>query len=416
MPDPLAESISRLQDVEPRSLDNRELGDMLRELARLRAQLDAVELRAILEFDQRRACTHDGMVSTKAWLAHHTGAARQVAGSRVNLAKKLRRLPLMVAALATGDVTEAHARSLCRTLTTRTYHSSARDEAMLVARAIELEADDFDIVISRWLYLADDDGPDPGCERPSELHVSPLLDGRLRVDGELDLDDGVDVRAELEALYDELWHQDQQADDSDPLKHRTSSQRYAAALVEMARRSSAVGDRDSDPDDGQPVTIRRRPRMKQILVVADVNALLGDRSALAALDDGTPIPQRVLQQWSCDSAIGRILMKGPSLPLDVGTITYTATDGQRRALIARDRGCIVPGCKRKPRWCEAHHVNPWPNGPTNMGNLVLLCHRHHKQVHAKIVGLEPAGTPGRWTVTRPDGSPLLERPPPALVA
>ena len=214
--------------------------------------------------------------------AHHTGVARWVAGSRVNLAKKLRRLPLMLAALEAGHATEAHARSLCRTLTPRTYHSSARDEALLVSNAVKLEADDFDLLITRWLHL-NDDGPAPGCEHPSDFHVSPLLDGRLRLDGHLDFDDGVEVRAELEALYDELWHQDQAADESDPLKHRTSSQRYAAALVEMARRSDAAGDRDVDPDDDQPVTIRRRPRMKQIIVAArNVDALNGDRAAVAA--------------------------------------------------------------------------------------------------------------------------------------
>jgi len=332
------------------------------------------------------------------------------------LAKKLRRLPLMLAALEAGHVSDAHARSLCRTLTPRTYHASARDEAMLVAKAIELEADDFDLLVTSWLHVNDEDGPDPGTEHPSELHVSPLLDGRVRVDGHLDLEDGVEFRAELEALYDELWHQDQAADDSDPLKHRSSSERYAAALVEMARRSSAAGDRDDGPDDGPPVTIRRRPRMKQILVVADIDAITGDRRGSAVLDDGTPIPQRVLQQWACDSAIGRILMKGSSTPFDLGTITYTATDGQRRILAARDGGCMVPGCKRKARWCQAHHVIPWPQGMTNINNLVLLCHRHHKQVHAKIIRLEPSGMPGQWVVTDRNGTPLLVRPPPVLVA
>ena len=80
-------------------------------------------------------------------------------------------------------------------------------------------------------------------------------------------------------------------------------------------------------------------------------------------------------------------MSRRSIPIDVGSITYTATDGQRRALVARDRGCIIAGCKRKPRWCEAHHVVPWPRGPTNLDNLVLLCKRHHKHIHAGIITL-----------------------------
>src|SRR3712207_8689431 len=45
--------------------------------------------------------------------------------------------------------------------------------------------------------------------------------------------------------------------------------------------------------------------------------------------------------------------------------------------------------KRKPRWCEAHHVVPWPKGPTDLANLVLLCARDRKSTrlnssHANI--------------------------------
>jgi hypothetical protein len=282
----------------------------------------------------------------------------------------------------------------------------ARDEHMLVDQAIALDADDFDQVVTRWLFLNDPDGPDPGRERPSELRTSPLLAGRTRVDGDLDLEDSAELLAELAALYDELWHADQAADDSDPLKQRTYAQRNAAALVEMARRSSAAGDRDTDPDSSGA-----GPRRPQLLAVVDLDALAGQLSGRADLDDGTPLPQAILQRWMCDSAIGRVVMAGPSVPIDLGHLTYTPSAAQRRALIARDRGCIVPGCKRKPRWCDAHHVNRWPDGPTDLANLALLCKRHHKHIHTGIIKLVADPT-GRWTVTRPDGTPLRERPPP----
>jgi hypothetical protein len=115
--------------------------------------------------------------------------------------------------------------------------------------------------------------------------------------------------------------------------------------------------------------------------------------------------------------MGRVVMKGRSIPFDLGQVTYTPSPGQRRALLARDKGCIVPGCKRKARWCEPHHVVPWPNGPTDLRNLVLLCKRHHKQTHAKIIKLVPGDTEGRWIVVRSKGdTPLLERRPPPVLA
>jgi hypothetical protein len=293
----------------------------------------------------------------------------------------------------------------------RTLEAFLRDEAMLVEQATLLEVDDFEKVVTRWLQLNDENGPDPRGDRPSEWHTSPMLEGRSRVDGELDLEDSAEYLAELDALYDELWHADQAADLTDPNKFRTPAQRRAAAQLEMARRSSAAGDRDSDPVD-ESAPRKRGPRKPQLIAIVDVDALAGDPTGHATLDNGVLLPLTTLERWACDSGIGRVVMKGKSLPLDVGQIVYTATDGQRRVLAARDKGCIVPGCKRKSRWCEAHHVVPWPVGPTNIRNLVLLCKRHHKMVHAKLITLVHDDEAGRWVIVRPDGTPLRQRPPP----
>ena len=399
----------------PCTLDVDALKATLVELGRARARLDAAEAAVIAEFDSRGCCVTDGMVSTRAWLGHHTGVARAVAGGRVRLAKRLRRMPLMADALADGLVTDGHARSLARCLTPRTLEAFACDESVLVDQAVGLEADDFDRVVTRWLFLNDPDGPDPGSGRPSELRTSPLLAGRTRVDGELDVEDSAELLAELDVIYDELWRADQAADDSDPDKTRTHAQRNAAALVEMARRSSAAGDRDSDePDDSRPVG--GRPRRPQLIAIVDLDALAGRLSGRADLEDGTPLPQAILQRWMCDCSIGRVVMAGRSTPIDLGSVTYTPSAAQRRALIARDRGCIVPGCQRKPRWCDAHHVTPWPAGPTDMANLVLLCKRHHKQIHTGTIKLQHDDETGRWIATRPDGTVLRQRPPPYVAA
>jgi hypothetical protein len=110
-------------------------------------------------------------------------------------------------------------------------------------------------------------------------------------------------------------------------------------------------------------------------------------------------------------------MLGGSVPFDLGKLTYTASDGQRRVLNVRDRGCVVPGCKRKARWCDAHHVVPWPTGPTNINNLVLLCRRHHQQVHQGIIKFLWNEPDQRWQLVRGhDHTPLHQRPPPQLEA
>jgi hypothetical protein len=412
MPTSTGRSIDALVAVDPRALDAAPLRQHLVELAAARARLAAAEADAVAEFDARTGYVDDGMVNARSWLAHHTSVPRAFAGGLVLLAKRLRRMPQMAEALAAGSVTEAHARSLGRCLTLRTIAAFERDEAFLVAKAVALEADDFDIVVTRWLILNDEDGPDPGTERPSEFRASGMLAGRTRLDGELDMEDSAEFLAELHARYDELWREDQAAGDDDPLRARSHPQRMAASLVEMARRSSAA----DDTDESATSSPARAPRRPQFVVVADVEALAGARSGTAELEDGTPVPQSTLQRWLCDSTIGRVVMAGGVLPVDLGRLTYTASPAQRRALIARDRGCIIPGCKRRARWCDAHHVEPYPSGPTDLSNLVLLCKRHHKQVHAGTIQLLPGDMGAGWLVTRRDGTPLFRRPPPALAA
>ena len=397
---PVLDSIATLLDDDPRPLDNDELKARVRDLVAAQARVQAAVLAAVVEFDHRNLAVTDGQTDTRAWIAHHTGTARKTAGATIWLAKRIRYMPAFHTAMADGAITAQHARVMATAINPRTLDAYVRDETMLVGHAIHLEVDDFVHAVARWVFLADPDGPDPGTEKPSRLHVSPMLDGRHRVDGELDLHDSVEFLAELEARYDELWHEDHSDTATETERNRTRSQRYAAAAVEMARRSSAA------TDEGPAA---RKP---QIIAIVDVPALEGDPEGLAELDDGTPVTQQLLSQWLCDCTLARVVLAGRSIVLDSGFLIYTPSPGQRRALTARDRGCIVPGCRRKARWCQAHHVNPFPNGPTNLNNLVLLCHRHHKHVHRKLITITQGPVPGTFTITRPDGTQLYERPPP----
>lgn len=399
--------------IDPAALDDLELKDLLCQLARSRAGIDALEGAAIAEMDRRGCYLTDGAVNTRVWLAHHTGVPRAIAGARVRLAKRLVRMPVMAQALAAGEVTEAHARSLGRGLTPRTLEAFARDEPMLADEARALDADLFDHVVTRWLAVNDQDGPEPR-DPTSALRASRTFGGRVRIDGDLDADDGADFLAELDALYDVLWQEDQAADESDPCKHRTPAERNAAALVEMGRRSSAThADDEADEADPGPGSAPRggRPRRRQLIAVVDIDQHAEGLPATGTLDDGSILPRSTIERWLCDCVIGRVLLRGRSRVLDLGHVTYTPSAAQRRALVARDRGCIIDGCDRRPRWCDAHHVMPFPEGATDLRNLVLLCSRHHKQVHAGIIKL--LWVDDQWLAHRPDGTRLQRRQPSA---
>jgi HNH endonuclease len=79
-----------------------------------------------------------------------------------------------------------------------------------------------------------------------------------------------------------------------------------------------------------------------------------------------------------------VIVDGESEVLDVGRAQRNHTPAQWRALVARDRGCVEPGCDRAPGWCDVHHRHPWDDGgETNIENLELRCRRHHRKAHAE---------------------------------
>jgi hypothetical protein len=120
----------------------------------------------------------------------------------------------------------------------------------------------------------------------------------------------------------------------------------------------------------------------------------------------------VARRIACDASISRIVMGPRSEPLDVGRRTPVVPAGLRRAVVARDGLCRFPGCDRLDVWCDAHHVVHWADGGvTALGNLVLLCRRHHRMVHGSD-GFGLSMENGEPVFRRPDGSVLEDRAPP----
>jgi hypothetical protein len=95
-----------------------------------------------------------------------------------------------------------------------------------------------------------------------------------------------------------------------------------------------------------------------------------------------PISSKTVERLACDSSIARVLLDSESVVIEVGRSKRVVSGPARRALGARDGHCRWPGCDRPASWSAAHHVVHWiQGGSTNLDNLVLLCHRHHRMVH-----------------------------------
>ena len=109
-------------------------------------------------------------------------------------------------------------------------------------------------------------------------------------------------------------------------------------------------------------------------------------------DTGTELSASVLRRIACDAMIIPAVMGSQSEVLDVGRASRSIPPAIRRALIARDGGCVWPGCGVAPIGCDGHHLMHWVDlGPTSLANLALLCRTHHKFLHQHNLGLLPPG-------------------------
>ena len=88
----------------------------------------------------------------------------------------------------------------------------------------------------------------------------------------------------------------------------------------------------------------------------------------------------------------------------------------RRAVLARDDGCVIDGCTNTHR-LEVHHVVPRSQGGTHKAdNLATLCwYHHHVAVHRNGLQLDPRSPPYKRRLTR-TRSARRKHPPPQLRA
>ena len=138
-----------------------------------------------------------------------------------------------------------------------------------------------------------------------------------------------------------------------------------------------------------------------------------DQPGQSVLEGGTHVSSETSQRLACDAT--RVVMRhdGEGRLLEIGARTRTIPPALRRALHHRDQGCRFPGCGLP--FTQGHHLRHWAHGgPTTLSNLALLCRRHHRAVHEE--GYQVARLPdGAFQFRRPDGRPLPEVPPPAMV-
>jgi hypothetical protein len=131
-------------------------------------------------------------------------------------------------------------------------------------------------------------------------------------------------------------------------------------------------------ETSETVTPHRRPL--SINVTIDLPTLLGLAENPGHLSGYGAIPASIARELASDASWKRFITEPQTGNLlDLGREKYEPPQNLKDFLIARDRTCRFPGCRRSALLSDLDHARSWDSGgETSPENLGALCRRHHR--------------------------------------
>jgi len=378
-----------LSMLDPSALSDAGRIDVLIALERQIAWLTAAQQYVLASLDGR-ALDWQGKQAID-YTQEQVGAALRLspghAADRLSVGRTLvDRLPKTLAMLDRGEITYLHARRLAEAVVPFDAKTTAKIEDRVLTRAADQTVGQLCASVRRAVIAAD---PHRAEERRAEAIAQRCVVITAQPDGVAEL--CALLPAEGAALIKTVL--DSLASVKTSGETRTMDQRRADCLVDVFAR--VLGDPDLPEQHGH------RPAI-QVTVAA--STLLGCDELPAHLDGHGPITADTARRIASDkSGTWRRILTDPTTGqvLDYGRKTYRPPANLRDVVLARDRTCVFPHCRRPARSCELDHGEDWCTGGTTCEhNLHPLCTRHHHTKHN-------AG----WTIQhRDDGSYLWTNP------
>ncbi|MDP9235306.1 MAG: HNH endonuclease, partial [Actinomycetota bacterium] len=292
------------------------------------------------------------------WLAGHVGVTVSEGLRWTTAAHALEHLPVIAAAFETGVLSLDKVLQLARFATPDTEKDLLKWAKRASVNAIWHRAD---------LANRPPDKVTRAAYRERYLWWSWYDDGtRVGIDAMLPADSGHAVITAIQGIAASLPRE--------PAEDAGFEQRCADALVALATAPSQESEARTE-----------------VVLSADLRALGSDDSG-CEFETGPVIHPEIARRISCDCRLRAVLRDPLGRAVGIGRRSRNVPGWLLRELYARDHGCCFPGCGTR-RFTAAHHIVHWGRGgPTELGNLVLVCSFHHKLVHE-----------GGWRVTLRDG-------------
>jgi hypothetical protein len=330
------------------------LNEIAAEMVSIRREIDERELdfcrlaAALAEFN----CWDHGGDTAIEWITFECKMTRNAAADCIAVGERLSQIPESIQAMRAGEIGFAHMPVMARTAKAV---GDAFDERVLLKKARDCSAGKFYYKAQQYRHSV---LPKAYAEEQAEpaqrnrLSMSTAKDGCFFIEGQFDPISGAAVRGALEPLARPSGEHDD----------RDYERRMADALVEIVTHGGKQN--------------------VQLQVTSSIETLLSLVGAQGAeMEFSLPVSSKTVERWACDCSVTRVLMQD-SVVIDVGRAKRVISGPTRRALNARDGHCVWPGCDRPASWSAGHHLVHWIHGGTSdLPNLALLCHRHHRMVH-----------------------------------
>ena len=377
---PCAQTMLQLEEIDPFTLSPCDRIDYLAALERQDGWLYALKQRAITAVAGLSPSQGDGPlagvdeieredVSTALRLAPAT------AQSRIDIARTLvNNLPQTCSALATGEISSAHATVIARE-TAMAIRDGAAESTIFLIEERALAYAEFhtpgqvaNMVRTEIAKLAPEEFEESVAKAQSLRRVSCYndADGMSTVVAILPAADAQVVINSIEAF---LLRQNQLDNEKDQ-PQRTADQRRADALTAIC--ATVLSDLS------ETVVAHRRPLTVNVTI--DLPTLLGLAENPGQLAGYGAIPASVARHLASDATWRRFITEPQSGNLlDLGRASYEPPQALKDFLIARDRTCRFPGCRRSALLSDLDHAQSWESGGvTSADNIGALCRRHHR--------------------------------------
>ncbi len=385
-------SLNRLDAADLASLGRRELLGVLGDIQRFVNQATGYRAKVLGALELLEGHGRVPEASPHIALREATGVSERDARRITRTADKAREHETVLQSLSQGNITPDQAEVLCdarvpNAVRQELLAAAALEDSDQTRQRVHQAQHSNETAMQRFRRQREARGA--GWRRDHE--------GMLKLWAKFDPRSGAQVQAVLDTLQQQYWINDKQVRsnrrspaqrDADVLAHAIASLTYNKADEDAIERQT-----NRNHDGAAP-----HLPTAQVSVLIDLDALRKQTDAMGVTDAGIELPSEVVRGLACDAEIIPIILGGPGGSPDIGRLRRTVSPRLRRMLIASDRHCQWPGCDQPPSRCDAHHVIHWADGgPTNLDNLVLLCHRHHHGLHehGHQITRQPDGT---WNI------------------